>query len=125
MCQQPPSIAKPCLGEVARKTGAFARSLPESHGLLGPQALGFQANVAMLSSTSCDDQRNVAGTAGRPEGRLWVDLRNPWDTGPSEIKWGVIDPVSGRNNTQFRGDQPQRIAALAAKHLRESVGGSE
>ena len=25
-----------------------------------------------------------------------------------------------RNITQFRGDQPQRIAALAAKHLRQA-----
>ncbi|CAE7283189.1 unnamed protein product [Symbiodinium natans] len=56
--------------------------------------------------------------AGASHGRLWADLRNPWDTGPEEIKWGVIDPVSGRNITQFRGDQAKRIAALAAKELR-------
>lgn len=72
-----------------------------------------------------EDWLSLLVEAGKPEGRLWVDLRNPWDAGPSEIKWGVIDPVSGRNITQFRGDQPQRIAALAAKHLRDSVGGCE
>ena len=35
----------------------------------------------------------------------------------------VVSPQSStlaRNNTQFRGDQPQRIAALAAKHLRHT-----
>lgn len=53
----------------------------------------------------------VADTQG-----MWVNLRNPWEAG---VGWCVVDPVSGKNLTQFRGDQPSSIANLARRSLTE------
>ncbi|CAE8733181.1 unnamed protein product [Polarella glacialis] len=59
--------------------------------------------------------------AGDPDRGLWANLRKPWESGPGpqKVRWGVIDPVSGRNLTNFRGMQPGVIANVAREAANE------